>query len=260
MIEATGFGRPQRRARTPPTSAWSTPSSRRSWWRRSSGVRAPCVDLAGVARVGVHEHELADVVQQRGDHQAVAVLVAGLAREAVGGALGGDAVQAEALGRGVPDRASARRSRRCGSGSASAWTASGERSSTDCTTDSTRPRLLPSTWLARRSTVITSATSDSTAATTLADGEALLGDERGAGGCATRPAPGRPRAPRRRRSGAGRGPRCGGERRSCGALVLGRRLSGSRAVGRGCVHRESGFRLVVRRNHTAVIGRRGRDD
>ena len=62
------------------------------------------VDLRRVAGVGVHEHELADVVQQRGDHEAVAVLVAGLGGEAVGGALGGDAVQAEALGRGVPHR------------------------------------------------------------------------------------------------------------------------------------------------------------
>src|SRR3954452_24438986 len=67
---------------------------------RRAGVR---VDLARVAGVGVHEHELADVVQQRGDHEAVAVLVAGLGGEAVGGALRGDAVQAEALRRGVPD-------------------------------------------------------------------------------------------------------------------------------------------------------------
>jgi hypothetical protein len=67
---------------------------------RRAGV---AVHLARVAGVGVHQHELADVVQQRGDHQAVAVLVAGLGGEAVGGALGGDAVQAEALGRGVPD-------------------------------------------------------------------------------------------------------------------------------------------------------------
>ena len=37
---ATDFGRPQRRARTPPTTAWSTPSSRRSRVTRSSGVRA----------------------------------------------------------------------------------------------------------------------------------------------------------------------------------------------------------------------------
>src|SRR6185436_21164187 len=55
-----------------------------------------------VARVGVHEHELADVVQQGGDQQAVAVGVAGGRGEAVGGALYGDGVQAEALGRRVP--------------------------------------------------------------------------------------------------------------------------------------------------------------
>ena len=67
------------------------------------GRAGALVDLAGVARVRVHEHELADVVQQRRDHEAVAVLVAGLGRETVGGALRGDAVQAEALGSGVPD-------------------------------------------------------------------------------------------------------------------------------------------------------------
>ena len=93
---------------------------------------------------------------------------------------------------------------------ASAWTASGERSSTALTTDSTRPRVLPSTWLARRRTAMTSATSDSTAATTSPVRDALLRDERAARGCATRRARGTPRAPRRRRSGDGRGPRCGG--------------------------------------------------
>ena len=61
------------------------------------------VHLARVAGVGVREHELADVVQQRGDHQAVALLVAELGGEPVGGALRGDAVQAEALGRALPD-------------------------------------------------------------------------------------------------------------------------------------------------------------
>ena len=66
------------------------------------GRAGRAVDLLRVARVGVHEHELADVVQQRGDEQAVAVLVAGLGGEAVGGALDGDGVQAEALGGGVP--------------------------------------------------------------------------------------------------------------------------------------------------------------
>src|SRR4051812_33322350 len=48
---------------------------------------------------------------------------------------------------------------------ASAWTASGERTSTALTMDSTRPRPRPSTWLARRSTEMIRATSDSTAAT-----------------------------------------------------------------------------------------------
>src|ERR671932_636340 len=38
---------------------------------RRAGVR---VELLWIAGVGVHQHELADVVQQRGDHQAVAVL------------------------------------------------------------------------------------------------------------------------------------------------------------------------------------------
>jgi hypothetical protein len=64
-------------------------------------ARGP-VDLARVARIGVHEHELADVVQQGGDEQPVAVLVAGGRGEAVGGALDGHGVQAEALGSGVP--------------------------------------------------------------------------------------------------------------------------------------------------------------
>ena len=66
------------------------------------GRAGRAVDLLGVARVRVHEHELADVVQQRGDQQAVAVLVAGGGGEPVGGALDGDGVQAEALGGGVP--------------------------------------------------------------------------------------------------------------------------------------------------------------
>ena len=61
------------------------------------------VDLPGVAGVGVRKDELADVVQQRRDHEAVAMLVAGLLGEAVGSALRDDTVQAKALGRGVPD-------------------------------------------------------------------------------------------------------------------------------------------------------------
>ena len=40
------------------------------------GRAGRAVDLLRIARVGVHQHELADVVQQRGDEQAVAVRVA----------------------------------------------------------------------------------------------------------------------------------------------------------------------------------------
>ena len=61
------------------------------------------VHLGGVAGVGVHQHELADVVKQAGDRQAVAVLVADLARHAVSGMLRGQRVQSEALRSGVPD-------------------------------------------------------------------------------------------------------------------------------------------------------------
>ena len=50
------------------------------------------------------QDELADVVQQRGHHQAVAGVVADLARQPVGGALGGDGVQPEALGDPLPHR------------------------------------------------------------------------------------------------------------------------------------------------------------
>ena len=66
------------------------------------GRARAAVDLRGIAGVGVQQHELADVVQQARDRQAVAVLVADLRREPVGGVLGGERVQAEALGRGVP--------------------------------------------------------------------------------------------------------------------------------------------------------------
>jgi hypothetical protein len=62
------------------------------------------VDLSGITRVGVDEHQLADVVQQRGDHQAVTGLEADLAGDPIGGALGGDGVQAEALGDPLPHR------------------------------------------------------------------------------------------------------------------------------------------------------------
>ena len=66
------------------------------------GRAGVAVHLARIPRISVHQDELADVVQQRRDHEAVAVLVAGLDGQAIGGALGGDAMQTEALGRGVP--------------------------------------------------------------------------------------------------------------------------------------------------------------
>jgi hypothetical protein len=80
------------------------------------GGASGSVDLLRVARVGVHQDELADVVQQGGDEQAVAVGVAGGRGEAVGGALDGDGVQAEALGRGVPRLAALEELERLGVG------------------------------------------------------------------------------------------------------------------------------------------------
>ena len=139
-------------------------------------ARGP-VDLARVARVGVHEDELADVVQQGGDEQAVAVRVVGLGGEAVGGALDGDGVQAEALGGGVPGLAALEELEDLGGGGEALRRprATGPRRRRRC--DSTRPALLPPTWLPRRRTAMTRATSDSMAATTSPVRGALLGDE-----------------------------------------------------------------------------------
>ena len=66
------------------------------------GGAGRAVDLRRVAGVGVGQDELADVVQQRGHEELVAVLVLHLARETVGGGLGGDGVEAEALRHQVP--------------------------------------------------------------------------------------------------------------------------------------------------------------
>jgi hypothetical protein len=51
----------------------------------------------------VDQHELADVVQQAGDRQAVAAGVADLRGDSIGGALGGQSVQAQASWQYVPD-------------------------------------------------------------------------------------------------------------------------------------------------------------
>jgi hypothetical protein len=60
------------------------------------------VDLAWISGVRVDEHELADVVQQRSDHQPVAELVVELPRDPVCCALSRDRVQAEALRDSLP--------------------------------------------------------------------------------------------------------------------------------------------------------------
>jgi hypothetical protein len=60
------------------------------------------VDLRGVAGIGVAQHQLADVVQERRAEQLVAVLVLELAGEPVGGSLGRDGVEPEALRHQVP--------------------------------------------------------------------------------------------------------------------------------------------------------------
>jgi hypothetical protein len=62
----------------------------------------PAMHLGRVPGVGEHQHELAHVVQEARDREPVAVLVADFAGDAVGGMLGGQGVQAKALGRTLP--------------------------------------------------------------------------------------------------------------------------------------------------------------
>ena len=125
------------------------------------------VDLVRVGRVGVHEHELADVVQQRRDQQLVAL---------------GDSPSSRASRSAADWVATACRRKRSGAASqpgvrskkSKTWSRCGERLDALGRRASRRPRgcsrSCPSCWpavrLAIRSTVITSATSDSTAATT----------------------------------------------------------------------------------------------
>jgi hypothetical protein len=126
------------------------------------------------------------------DHQAVAVLVADLARE-------------RSAARWVARRAagSARDACQTAVRSKKSTCARGWRSTARCAGSaprrrdgvSTRPRATP-TWLASRSTATASATSDSTAATTSASGHGSPPRTGAARGCATRRAPGTPRAPR----------------------------------------------------------------
>ena len=62
------------------------------------------VEALGIAREGLAEDEAADVVQECRDEELVAVLPPDLGGEALGGALRGDGMEAEALGRVVPAR------------------------------------------------------------------------------------------------------------------------------------------------------------
>ena len=69
--------------------------------RRACGA----VHLAWISGIGVDQHQLADVVQKRGDHQPVAGAIAQLPAQPVGGPLRGDGVQPEPLGHALPQRA-----------------------------------------------------------------------------------------------------------------------------------------------------------
>ncbi len=121
------------------------------------------LDLGDVAGIGVHEHELADVVQQACDGETVAVLVADLGREPVRGVLGGKRVQTEALGCGVPpvERSKKSKVRTLLAIDCTAWGVSRSTAADDGLD------ALGGAWpsLARRITAISSATSDSTAET-----------------------------------------------------------------------------------------------
>ena len=102
IATAIRCGRFQRRASTPPTRAWSMPSCSRSSRRRCSGVRETGVEVDLVARVQAGDDEAADVVQQRRDGELVAFDPADDAADLVGGPLGGEGVDAEALGLQLP--------------------------------------------------------------------------------------------------------------------------------------------------------------
>ena len=102
IATAIRCGRFQRRASTPPTRAWSMPSCSRSSRRRCSGVRETGVEVDLVARVQAGDDEAADVVQQRRHGELVAFDPADDAADLVGGPLGGEGVDAEALGLQLP--------------------------------------------------------------------------------------------------------------------------------------------------------------
>ena len=63
------------------------------------GGAAAAVEALGVAGMQAGEHRAADVVEDRGQRELVAVAVAGHLGDAVRGALDGQGVEAEAVGR-----------------------------------------------------------------------------------------------------------------------------------------------------------------
>ncbi len=66
------------------------------------GRTGAAMDLLGIAGIGVRQDEFANVVKQGGDDQRVAVLPADLTGDALGRTLGGNGMEAESLGSGVP--------------------------------------------------------------------------------------------------------------------------------------------------------------
>ena len=124
--------------------------------------------------------------------------VLGRRGEAVGGALDGHGVQAEALGRRVPRLAALEELEGLGAGRRASGPPRARGSRRRSTMLSTWPRRGPSTRLARRSTAMTSATSDSMACDDLAGATDAPRRSARARGCATRRGPGTARAPRTR--------------------------------------------------------------
>ena len=120
------------------------------------------VDL--VAGVQAGDDEPADVVEQRRDGELVAFDPADGAADLVGGPLGGEGVDAEALRASAPSRRWTRRSRRLGAVPAIASTPEGFSTSIASGMLATPPATTP-LRLAKRRTEIVRATSDSTAST-----------------------------------------------------------------------------------------------
>ena len=160
------------------------------------------VDL--VARVQAGDDEPADVVQQRGHGKFVALGPADDAADLVGRALGRQGVDAEALGLQLPAAV--------GLEEVEAGRGAGDRQHAGGLEDVDRrrgcwptPPAARPLRFAKRSTVIASATSASTASTSIADPRSLGGRGLRSPARATRAGPGSARPPQRLRPGGCRG-------------------------------------------------------